>query len=96
MENNNIDSKKSNRPDRHGINNPMWSRHHRESSKQLMKAKALERNKKFNQWKNSQQVSPMSMGQCLTSPPVKECLVKIIREEIERMLWNEQNPQFKS
>jgi len=93
MDNRNDNQNQNRRPSRKGCLNPMWSRHHRESSKQLIRAKALERNKQIQQLKNSQQASLMSMGQCLTSPPVKECLVKIIREEIERLLWNEKKNQ---
>ena len=91
--NDNQEQNQNRRPSRKGNLNPMWSRHHRESSIQLIRDKALERNKQIQQLKNSQQASLMSMGQCLTSPPVKECLVKIIREEIERLLWNEKKNQ---
>ena len=91
--NDNQKQNQNRRPSRKGCLNPMWSRHHRESSKQLMRDKALERNKQIQQLKNSSLVSPMSMGQCLTSQPVKECLVKIIGEEIERLLWNENKNQ---
>ena len=35
--------------------------------------------------KVSQQASPLSMGEFLESPELKECLIRIIKEELQKL-----------
>lgn len=84
MDNTNF-NQTSNRPDRHGANNPMFNKHHLESSKALMRQKALERNKQYQKWKDSQH--HVTMDEFLSNnPQVKECIQTIIKEEIDKFV----------
>lgn len=89
MDNTNVNQPKQ-RQDRHGSNNPMFNRHHQESSKQLMRQKALQRNQEYKKWKDSQH--HVTMDEFLSAnPSVKEYIKllanKIIKEEIEKAIW---------
>ena len=88
------DNQKKQRPDRHLQNNPMWQRKHKDSSKELMKKKALERNQAYKKWKDSQH--HITMDEFLSAnPSVKEYIKllanKIIKEEIDKVIWRKQN-----
>ena len=93
MDNINVNQEKK-RPDRHLQNNPMWSRHHKDSSKELMRQKALQRSQEYKKWKDSQH--HVSMDEFLAAnPSVKEYIKvladKIIKEEISKVVWRKQN-----
>lgn len=89
----NVNQQSKQRPDRHGSNNPMWSRHHQESSKQLMRQKALERNQEYKKWKDSQH--HITMDEFLSNnPTVEEYIKTLVRESIERIIWKEKNQRL--
>ena len=73
------------RPDRHGANNTMFQRHHSFTSRKKMSDSHRKYQEKVRQALKNSQASPMSMGQCLSSPEVKETLIKIIREELQKL-----------
>ena len=74
------------RPDRHGSNNPMYQRHHSQATRQQMSQSHLQYQAKVRQaMKNRQQASPLSMGEFLESPELKECLIRIIKEELLKL-----------
>lgn len=96
MDNINVNQEKK-RPDRHLQNNPMWSRHHKDSSKELMRQKALQRNQEYKKWKDSQH--HVSMDEFLgANPSVKEYIKvladKIIKEQIDKVVWRKQNQRI--
>lgn len=91
------DNQKIQRPDRHGANNPMWQRKHKDSSKELMKKKAQERNKQYQKWKDSQH--HITMDEFLSAnPSVKEYIKvlaqSVIKEEIDKFVWRKQNQRI--
>ncbi len=93
MDNINVNQERK-RPDRHGANNPMANRHHTEQSKALMRQKALERNKQYQKWKDSQH--HVTMDEFLSNnPSVKEYIRllanKVIKEEIDKLVWRKQH-----
>jgi hypothetical protein len=88
MDNNINDSQKKQRPDRHGANNPMWGRHHSDSARLKQKNAAIERNKQYQKWKDSQH--HVSMDEFLSNNPTVEQYIKtLVRESIQRYLWND-------
>ena len=83
------DSQKKQRPDRHGANNPMWGRHHSDSARLKQKNAAIERNKQYQKWKDSQH--HVSMDEFLSNNPTVEQYIKtLVRESIQRYLWKDQ------
>ena len=89
MDNNINDSQKKQRPDRHGANNPMWGRHHSDSARLKQKNAAIERNKQYQKWKDSQH--HVSMDEFLSNNPTVEQYIKtLVRESIQRYLWKDQ------
>ena len=93
MDNINVNQEKK-RPDRHGANNPMWGRHHSDSARLKQKNAAIERNKQYQKWKDSQH--HVSMDEFLANnPSVKEYIKvlanSIIKEEINKFVWNKQH-----
>jgi hypothetical protein len=75
------------RPDRHGSNNPMYGRHHTEESKQKMSQLAKDRYERFRNTPQPQ--PPMTMDEFLkNNPTVKEYIDNIIKEEINKVVWN--------
>lgn len=79
--------KTNSRPDRRGSNNPMYQRHHSQATRQQMSQSHLQYQAKVRQaMKNSQQASPLSMGELLESPELKESLIRIIKEELQKLL----------
>ena len=91
------DNQKKQRPDRHGANNPFFGHKHQDSSKLLMKRKAVERAKKYQQWKDSQH--HVTMDEFLSAnPSVKEYIKllanKIIQEQIDKVVWKKQNQRI--
>lgn len=93
MDNINV-NQTSNRPSRKGELNPMSGRHHSEQSKSLMRQKALERNKQYQKWKDSQH--HVTMDEFLSNnPSVKEYIKvlasKVIKEQIDKIIWKKQH-----
>lgn len=96
MDNINV-NQTSNRPSRKGELNPMSGRHHSEQSKSLMRQKALERNKQYQKWKDSQH--HVTMDEFLSAnPSVKEYIKvladKAIKEQIDKLIWKKQNQRI--
>ena len=75
----------------------MSGRHHQESSKQLMRQKALQRNQEYKKWKDSQH--HISMDEFLSANPsveqyIKALASKVIKEEIDKVIWRKQNQRL--
>jgi hypothetical protein len=82
------DSQKKQRPDRHGANNPMWGRHHSDSARLKQKNAAIERNKQYQKWKDSQH--HITKDEFLSNNPTVEQYIKtLVRESIQRYLWKD-------
>ena len=91
MDNINV-SQTSNRPDRHGMNNPMWGRHHSDATRQKQSDAAVRRNQEYTKWKDSQH--HVTMDEFLSNNPsveqyIKVLASKIIKEEIDKFVWKE-------
>ena len=88
MENTPINNQTKKRPDRHGANNPMAGRKHKDSTKELMRQKALQRNQEYKKWKDSQH--HITMDEFLSNNPVAEQFIrKMIKEQIDKFVWKE-------
>ena len=92
MDNINVNQEKK-RPDRHGANNPMWGRHHSDSARLKQKNAAIERNKQYQKWKDSQH--HVSMDEFLSNNPtvedyLKQLAKKVVKEQIDKLIWNNQ------
>lgn len=74
------------RPDRHEAGNPMYQRHHDLATRQQMARSHRRYQERVRQALKDSQASPLSMGQCLSSPEVKESLIKLIREQLQKLL----------
>lgn len=91
MDNNN-NVNQNNRPSRAGSGNPFWGHSHRESSKALMRTKALERARQFKKWTDSNK--PLTMDEFLSNnPTVKEYITQLVRQQINEMIWRKQKNQ---
>ena len=95
----NINNSQNQRPrkDVSGCRNPFYSHRHTEYSKNLMKAKAQERAKQYQKWKDSNK--PMTMDEFLSNnPSVKEYIKvlahSVIKEEIDKLVWRKQNQRL--
>lgn len=82
----------SNRPDRHGSNNPMWGRHHSDMTRQKQKDAALRRNQEYQKWKDSQH--HLTMDEFLSNNPsveqyIKALASKVIKEEIDKFVCSQ-------
>lgn len=93
------DNQKQKRPrkDVSGCNNPFWGHRHTEQSKNLMKSKAQERASQYQKWKNSQH--HITMDEFLSAHPsveeyIKSLASKIIKEEIDKIVWRKQNQRI--
>ena len=74
------------RPDRHGANNTMFQRHHNLATRLKQSLAHRQYQERVRQaLKVNQQASPLSMGEFLQSPELKECLTKIIKEELQKL-----------
>lgn len=76
-----MDNKKN---DRHGVNNPMWGRHHSAITKQKQSDAAIRRNQQYKKALDSQH--HITMDEFLGCQPIKEYISSIIREEIEKII----------
>ena len=84
------DNQLTKRQDRSGANNPMSGRKHKESSKELMRQKALQRNQEFKKWRDSQH--HITMDEFLSNnPSVKEYINHLVKTQIDEMVWRKQN-----
>lgn len=88
MNNTNV-NQVSNRPDRHGSNNPMYGRHHSLETRQKQKDAAIRRNQEYQKWKDSQH--HLTMDEFLSNnPSVKEYIKvladKAIKEQIDKFI----------
>ena len=93
MDNINVNNQRQ-RPDRHGSNNPMYGRKHSQQSREKMSQAATLRNQQYKQAMMNQH--HVSMDEFLAAnPSVKEYIKvladKIIREEIDKLIWKTQN-----
>lgn len=85
MENISTDNQPKKRPDRHGQNNPMYGRHHSEATRQKQSNAAIERNKQYQKWKDSQH--HISMDEFLSNnPTVEEYIKTLVKEEIDKFI----------
>lgn len=96
MDNINVNQERK-RPDRHGANNPMFNRHHSQQSKEKMSQAATLRNQEYKKWKDSQH--HVSMEEFLAANPkveeyIKLLASKVIKEEIDKMVWRKQNQRI--
>ena len=93
MDNINVNQERK-RPDRHGANNPMFNRKHSQQSKEKMSQAATLRNQQYRDALRNQH--HVSMDEFLSNnPSVKEYIKllasKIIKEEIDKFVWNKQH-----
>ena len=102
MDNTNVNQERK-RPDRHGANNPMFGRKHSIQSREKMSQAASLRNQQYKQaMMNQHHVSMDEFLQGCKNEGLdiegyiktlvkEESLKKIIREEIEKLIWKTQN-----
>ena len=77
----------NNRKDRHGVNNPMWGRHHTVITRQKQSDAAT---KRYQQYKKAIENQPhLTMDEFLGNQPIREYISTIIREEIGKAIWKE-------
>ena len=82
----------NNRPDRRGINNPMWGRHHSSVTRQKQSDAAIRRNQQYKQALNAQH--HITMDEFLSNNPVAEQYIKnLIKEEIDKFICNQTTKQ---
>ena len=97
MENNTVNQNQKQRKDVSGVTNPFYNHRHQESSKAIMRAKAQERARQYQKWKDSQK--PLTMDEFLSNnPSVKEYIKvlaqSVIKEEIDKLVWRKQNQRI--
>ena len=95
MDNINVNQERK-RPDRHGANNPMYGRTHSQQSKERMSQAATLRNQPYKDALRNQH--HVSMDEFLAANPkveeyIKLLASKVIKEEIDKMLWKKQHNQ---
>ena len=90
METNSNVNQSSNRPDRHGSNNPMWGRHHNSITRQKQSDAAIRRNQQYKKALDNQH--HVSMDEFLhNNPTVEEYIKTLVRESIQKFIWKEKN-----
>lgn len=94
MNDTNTNQNQRTRPSRKGNLNPMWGRHHTDETKRKQSDAAIKRNQKYKNGLDSQH--HITMDEFLAAnPSVKEYIKvlasKIIKEEIDRFVWNKQH-----
>ena len=82
----------SNRPDRHGANNPMWGRHHNSITRQKQSDAAIRRNQQYKKALDAQH--HLTMDEFLSNNPsveqyIKALASKVIKEEIDKFVLKE-------
>ena len=96
MDNINVNQQQRKRPDRHGANNPMYGRTHSQQSKERMSQAATLRNQQYKDALRNQH--HVSMDEFLAANPkveeyIKLLASKVIKEEIDKMVWKKQHNQ---
>lgn len=96
MDNINVNQQQRKRPDRHGANNPMYGRTHSQQSKERMSQAATLRNQQYKEALRNQH--HVSMDEFLAANPkveeyIKLLASKVIKEEIDKMIWKKQHNQ---
>lgn len=96
MDNINVNLQQRKRPDRHGANNPMYGRTHSQQSKERMSQAATLRNRQYKDALRNQH--HVSMDEFLAANPkveqyIKLLASKVIKEEIDKMVWKKQQNQ---
>ena len=89
MENISTDNQPKKRPDRHGVNNPMWSRHHSLETRQKQSQAAIRRNQQYKKALDAQH--HLTMDEFLSNNPsveqyIKALASKVIKEEIDKFI----------
>ena len=78
----------TNRPNRQGNNNPMWGKKHSQESKNKMSQAAILRNRQYK--KAFEQQNHITMDEFLSNnPTVEEYIKTLVKESIDRFIWNE-------
>lgn len=94
MDNTNVNQTR-NRPDRHGVNNPMWGRHHSSVTRQKQSDAAIRRNQQYKKALDAQH--HLTMDEFLNNNPVAEQFIKkLIKEEIDKFICNQTIPKQKT
>lgn len=97
MDNINVNQQqKKPRKDVSGSNNPMYGRKHSEASRNKMSQAATLRNQQYRDALRNQH--HVSMDEFLSANPsvkeyIKALASKVIKEEIEKMIWRKQHNQ---
>lgn len=87
METNSI-NQTNNRPDRRGMNNPMWGRHHSAITRQKQSDAAIRRNQQYKKALDSQH--HLTMDEFLSNnPTVEEYIKTLVKEQIDKFIWTE-------
>lgn len=101
---NDTNTNQNSRPSRKGNLNPMWGRHHSTITRQKQSDAAIRRNQEYKKALDNQH--HVSMEEFLSNnPTVKEYistlvkeetdkLDKLIKEEIEKLVWNKQHQRI--
>ncbi len=78
----------NNRPDRRGVNNPMWGRHHSAITRQKQSDAAIRRNQQYKKALDSQH--HLTMDEFLSNnPTVEEYIKTLVKEQIDKFIWTE-------
>lgn len=85
------------RQDRRGSNNPFYGHRHTTQSREKMSQAAIERNKQYQKWRDSQH--HLTMDEFLSAHPsveeyIKSLASKVIKEEIKKLIWRKQNERI--
>ena len=76
-------NKQTNRPDRHGMNNPMWGRKQSDEARRKQSEAAKRRAADYKKWRDSQE--HVSMEDFLKGEGFKRRVSEILREELMRV-----------
>lgn len=84
---NNMNVILSGQQSRYGANNPMYGKHHSTVTRQRQSRAAIQRNQKYKETLDSQH--HVSMDEFLSNnPTVEQYINTLIREQIDKYLWN--------
>lgn len=79
----------ANRPSREGERNPMYGRKHSQESKNKMSKAAIKRNQEYQRYKQAMDSQHITMDELLSNKPLNELINQVIKEQIDKLLWNE-------
>lgn len=93
----NINDNQKQRPDRRGANNPMYGRTHSQQSREKMSQAATLRNQQYRDAMRNQH--HITMDEFLSAHPsveeyLKSLASKVIKEEIDKLVWRKQNQRI--